>query len=72
VRDFTNQTVEDQPNTGRTSLLPGQYQVNVSAFGRNAKGTMLMIELDWKGKWYEDIDDLLKNSLLLTKGSKGA
>jgi hypothetical protein len=61
-----------RPNTGRTSLLPGQYQVTLSAFGRNAKGTMLTIELEWKGKWYDDIDDLLKSSLLPKKGFKPA
>lgn len=56
--------VLSRPNTGRTSLLPGKYQVTVSASGKNLKGTSETIELDWKGLWDDNFEVMLKKSLI--------
>jgi hypothetical protein len=57
-----------RPNTGRTSLLPGRYQITVSAFGKNVGRSSLRIELEWKGLWDDDIDVMLRDSLLPRNG----
>jgi hypothetical protein len=57
-----------RPNTGRTSLLPGQYQITVSAFGKNVGRSSLEVELEWKGLWHDDIDAMLFDSFLPMKG----
>lgn len=59
-----------RPNTGRTSLLPGRYQVTISAFGKNVGRVTKTLEFDWLGTWYDDIDQLLENSLKMRKGFK--
>ena len=61
-----------RPNTGRTSLLPGRYQITVSAFGKNVGRSSLRIELEWKGLWHDDIDVMLRDSLLPRKGFEAA
>lgn len=57
-----------RPNTGRTSLLTGRYQITVSAFGKNVGRSSLTIELEWKGLWDDDIEVMLRDSLLPRKG----
>jgi hypothetical protein len=61
-----------RPNTGRTSLLPGRYQILLSAFGKNARRASLKIKLEWKGLWRDDIDELYQEGLILTKGFESA
>lgn len=61
-----------RPNTGRTSLLPGRYQITVSAFGKNVGRSSLTVELEWKGLWHDDIDAMLRDSLLPRKGFEAA
>lgn len=61
-----------RPNTGRTSLLPGRYQITVSAFGKNVGRSSLTVELEWKGMWHDDIDAMLRDSFLPRKGFKVA
>lgn len=53
-----------RPNTGRTSLLPGDYQVLLSAFGNNAKRASLVIKLSWKGKWDINLDKMYSKDML--------
>lgn len=57
-----------RPNTGRTSLLPGRYRIEVSAFGRNVRRASRDVEFYWKGIWHDDIDEMLKDSFLPTNG----
>jgi hypothetical protein len=57
-----------RPNTGRTSLLPGRYEIRVSAFGRNVQRASLTVKLDWNGIWHNDIESMLQDSLLPKKG----
>jgi hypothetical protein len=57
-----------RPNTGRTSLLPGRYQITVSAFGRNVGRASLKVELEWKGLWFDYIDSMLNDSFILHNG----
>jgi len=51
------------PNIGRTSLLPGDYKIVLSAFGKNVRSTKKTICIKWSGKWHDDIDALYKDSL---------
>jgi hypothetical protein len=55
-----------RPNTGRTSLLPGQYQILISAFGKNAKRASLRLELKWNGLWDNTIEKVLENGIKFT------
>jgi hypothetical protein len=61
-----------RPNTGRTSLLPGKYQILLSAFGKNVRRASLKIEFEWKGLWRADIDALYREGLILTRGFESA
>lgn len=61
-----------RPNTGRTSLLPGKYQILLSAVGKNVRRASLKIELEWGGLWRDDIDTLYRETLTLTKGFESA
>lgn len=64
--------VTPRPNTGRTSLMPGRYQVLLTAFGKNVGRALLKIDLEWAGVWRDDIDVLYKEGLTLTKGFETA
>jgi hypothetical protein len=57
-----------RPNTGRTSLLPGRYQITVSAFGKNVARSSLTIELEWSGEWDDDISAMLRDNFIARKG----
>jgi hypothetical protein len=48
-----------RPNVGRTYLLPGRYQIVISAFGKNTKPANLTLEVGWKGLWHSDIAQTL-------------
>jgi hypothetical protein len=54
-----------RPNTGKTYLLPGEYKIKLSAFGRNAKKAEINIGLLWRGQWKENIGELLDSSLII-------
>ncbi len=53
------------PNVSRTSLLPGDYKVIISATGKNARTTRKTIKIKWDGAWHDDIDSLYKNTLVI-------
>ncbi len=53
-----------RPNTGRTSLLPGRYKVTVSVFGKNSKGKSLTLDMEWKGVWSENIEEMLSKGII--------
>jgi desulfoferrodoxin (superoxide reductase-like protein) len=52
-----------RPNAARTAMLPGQFEIVVSAFGKNVQKTSAIIKLDWKGIWCEDSDALYNNCI---------
>jgi hypothetical protein len=54
-----------RPNTGRTSLLPGKYQITISAFGKNVKRTTYVLEMEWKGIWALSIQEILTKSVIV-------
>lgn len=56
-----------RPNTGRTSLHPGRYEVVVSASGKNVSKTTLKVELEWIGNWQDKIEDIYSKSLNILK-----
>ena len=58
-----------RPNTGRTSLLPGRYEITISAFGKHVKPAYRTIEFEWRGAWDNDIDNVLKSGLIIDKGA---
>ena len=53
------------PNVSRTSLLPGDYKVKISATGKNARSTRKTIKIKWNGAWHDDIDSLYNNALFI-------
>lgn len=53
------------PNVSRTSLLPGDYKVKISATGKNARIARKTIMIKWNGAWHDDIDSLYKNGLFI-------
>jgi hypothetical protein len=44
-------------------MLPGQFEIVVSAFGKNVQKISAIIKLDWKGIWCEDSDALYNNCI---------
>ena len=57
-------------NAGRTSLLPGKYRLLLSASGKDVARRTLVLEVEWKGIWYDEIDKMLKRSILILKGAR--
>ena len=56
-----------RPNTGKTSLSPGRYEITIGAFGKNANKATLKIEMEWIGGWQDNIEDLYSNNLKILK-----
>lgn len=52
-----------RPNTGKTSLSSGQYQIIISASGKNVGQQRLTIEIKWIGGWQGTIEDLYRHNL---------
>jgi hypothetical protein len=56
-----------RPNAGRTSLLPGDYEVVISASGHDVAKTIQTLKIHWDGTWYSSLDETLKGALRLAK-----
>src|SRR3990172_10177003 len=55
-----------RPNAGTTHLTPGQYQLEISAYGKDVPRTVFYLHLDWRGGWAANTDDVFDKELLFS------
>jgi hypothetical protein len=53
-------------NAGTINLLPGRYQIEISAFSKNVLKTTLRLKIDWHGNWEENTKDMLENQIIFS------
>ena len=60
-----------RPNTGKTSLSPGRYEITISASGKNVNKAILKVDMEWIGGWQDRIEDIYLNNLKILKVKQG-
>lgn len=52
-----------RPNTGTTYLPPGKYQLDISAYSKDISRTVFKLNIDWRGNWDANTDDMMSNQI---------
>ncbi len=60
-----------RPNTGKTSLSPGRYEITISASGKKVNQAILKVDMEWIGGWQDRIEDMYLNNLKILKVKHG-